>query len=281
MTSLARRHRERIAAEQLAEHQGAVAKAGQAPEIDESSPEAREYASLKAKLYANLRTLQDIQSHEDRQPKKREFAAEFAPWIQGVILAGVEGKATQDDIVALNLVWAIDYEDYDYAIVLATHVIRHGLVLPEPYKRKPACLIAEEIAEAALKPESTVTHKQLLATLVITLKSDMPDPVKAKLAKAIGRSFAAQAEAFDPQADNAVAGGKQALLTSAVDYLKRALLLDSKAGVKKELETLERKLADAGGRSIEQSTVLTVESIAQEQTPAEGSAEETPPASAD
>jgi hypothetical protein len=72
-----------------------------------------------------------------------------------------------------------------------------------------------------------------LRTLELVNGADMPDPVMAKLYKAIGRSFARKADDFDPAADNAPAGGKAAYIEAALTTLSRALVLDRNIGVKR------------------------------------------------
>ena len=62
------------------------------------------------------------------------------------------------------------------------------------------------------------------------------------------KSFAKEAEAFDAAADNAVAGGKAGLTAAALDYAQKALALHKNSGVKKDIEQLERKLTELGGR---------------------------------
>lgn len=218
-----------------------ASRAAAAPTPD--SPAGREYAQLRVQLHDNLRELGEIQSHEARQPKKAEFAKAFAPWIDGVLEAGASSAAAQDEILVTNMIWAIDYQDFAYALRLGEHAIRHKLDLPERYSRSVGCFLAEEIAEAALAGSDQVDHVQLVQLRELVAEEDMPDQVRAKLFKAIGRSFAAKAEAFDPAADNAPAGGQAAFTEEAVTNLKRALDLDEKAGVKKDIEKLERNLA--------------------------------------
>jgi hypothetical protein len=77
-------------------------------------------------------------------------------------------------------------------------VLRHGLTLPERYKRTAGTLIAEEVAEAGLTLPSTVDLATLQRVEALTAATDMPDQVRAKLKKAIGLAFKAAAEAFDP-----------------------------------------------------------------------------------
>jgi hypothetical protein len=93
----------------------------------------------------------------------------------------------------------------------------------------------------SLAQAEAVDHDTLVQTLALVTGADMPDPVMAKLMKAIGRSFARKADAFDPAADNAAAGGKAAYVEAALAALARALALDRAIGVKKDIERLERQ----------------------------------------
>lgn len=223
----------------------AMPEAPQAPAAD--TPEGQEYAVLRVLLHENLRQLSDIQSIEARNPKKAEFAKAFAPWIEGVLLAGMEGKASQDEILIQNMIWAIDYRDFDYALQLGEHALRFNLVLPDRFNRTVACFLLEEIATISLDHAELVTHDTLLTVATLTRDYDMPDPAKAKFMKALSRSFARKADDFDPAADNAPAGGKAAFVDAALSAAKRAFDLDRNVGVKKEIERLTgqlRKLSD-------------------------------------
>lgn len=234
--SLARRHRERHAAAALA---GVAIAAASARPV----PEATEYELMLAQLGEDLRALSNIQSVERKIETKRQMISRYDAWIEGALRAGANGgQAAQDDIVTTMLVWHIDTASWIMALQLGVHVLTHGLTLPERYKRTPATLIAEEIADASLADVNAVDHGTLIATHGITERHDMPDQVRAKLHKAIGRKLMQEAADFDPDAENAVAGGKGALLDAALEALQRALKLDEKSGVKKDIESLEREL---------------------------------------
>jgi len=213
-----------------------------APEPDKSTAAGQEYAALRVLLHDNLISLADTASIEARNPMKAEFAGAFTDWIEGVLEAGEQGSAVQDEILLTNMVWAIDYRDFDYALRLGAHALKFNLVLPERYKRTVACFLAEDIATVALAQHEVVPLEQLLQVLALVEGADMPDPAKAKLHKAIGRAFRSKADAFDPSADNAPAGGKEAFAAEALEHLKRALALDNNAGVKTDIRDLERQL---------------------------------------
>lgn len=239
MFSPALRHRQKI----LAAQSGSSLPLRKTPSEPKADTNAgQEYAALRVLLHDNLLTLSEVASIEARNPMKAEFAKAFSPWIEGVLAAGEQGQAAQDEIVVTNMVWALDYRDFDYALRIGAHVLKFALVMPDRYKRTAACFLAEDIAVTALAQHELVSLDQLMQTLTLVEGADMPDPAKAKLHKAIGRAYDRKAADFDPAADNAPAGGKAAFITEALTHLNRALTLDIDIGVKTDIKRLEAQL---------------------------------------
>ena len=222
------------------------------PEPDAASAEGQEYALLRVLLHDNLRSLEQVQSIEARNPLKADYAKAFAPWIEGVLISGEAGKAAQDEILVTNMIWAVDYRDFAYALRLGAHAIAHHLILPERYKRSVACFLAEDIAELSLAQSDLVAHDHLLTLLTLVEGCDMPDAVGAKLHKALGRSWWRKADAFDPAAGSAPAGGKAAWLEQAHTHLQRAFALDKSVGVKSDLKSLEKQIRDLAAEAARQ-----------------------------
>lgn len=232
MFSPALRNRQRILARQPA---GKPANA--APAMPTTGPVASEYQLLLAALGQDLNTLRNIESVERKIEAKRGMVGRYMPWITGAI----EGDTgAQDEVVVTILIWLIDLADWSTALDVARYVLAHGLQLPERYSRKPATLIAEEFAEAGLRNPPEIDLATLQAVHELTAGADMHDQVRAKLHKAIGLALAARAEAYEPEAESGVAGGKAALIGAALAELSRALALNSGAGVKKLIEKLGR-----------------------------------------
>lgn len=240
VTSPFRRHQQHVRGIMSGAH---VRNASRVAEMPNDTPAGQEYAALRVLLHDNLRVLSDIASIEARNPRKREYAAAFSDWIEGALLAGEQGKASQDEILITNMIWALDYRDYDYALRLAAHAIRFDLAMPQRFRSQPTGFLAETIADTSLAQKDSVSHEQLLATLQLIEGADMLDLVKARLHKAIGRSWERKAEAFDPTADTAPAGGKAAFLTEALNHTNRAYELDHNVGVKDDIKRLDRHLA--------------------------------------
>lgn len=237
--SPALRHRQR----KLAALAGATALTAPAmlAEPDPRSESGQEYAVLRAVLHDNLRKLQDVESHEARIPMKRDFMTEFAPWIEGVIEAD---KPVQDEVLMTCLVWSIDCGDFANALILGRFALKHGLTMPERYNRTTACFLREDIAEIALAEPVKVPHEIMVEIDQLTRDADMPDAAKAKLDKALGRSWLAKAESFDPSDETGPAGGAAAFASQGLEHLQRAKKLNAKAGVVKDIERAERMLRE-------------------------------------
>lgn len=202
---------------------------------------ASRYEMMLAGLGQDLARLKIIQSVERKIEAKRGMIDKYRPWVDGILSAD---NPAQDDIVATMMVWAIDIGDWPFALRIAEHVVRNDLEMPARFSRTAATLIAEEVADAGLKSPAMVDLHSLLEVHDLTADADMHDQVRAKLEKAIGTALMAQAESFDAEAESAPAGGRQALLQSALERLRRALALNRNSGVKKSVEKLERELRD-------------------------------------
>jgi len=251
MTSLARRTREKKLAAMLGTSAPGSASGVAAP-MPETGKQVSEYNNLRASLDNDLREISDIQSIEARNPVKVKKMASYIDWVSGAIDAGKDqdgkpGTAVQDEIVVTMMIWAIDVGAYELGLEIAEHCLKHGLALPERYNRSLGCFVAEQIAEQALAADSEVPLAALVLTDTLTDKADMPDQARAKLMKALGRGYLDAAENFDAESDNAVAGGKPALATAALNHFKRALALNTKSGVKTNIRDTEKMLKDLGG----------------------------------
>lgn len=256
MTSPALMHRQqKLARLSTRAHMDAMARqarGGTAVPMPEEGPVATEYQSLLAQLHDDLRVLHNIQSVETKIAKKPALLAKYRPWVAGALDVAEGDAAPQDEIVVTAMIWAFDIADWSFALDIADHCLAHGLALPERYNRTLACLVVEEIAEAAIKTTGSVPHDVLERIRTIATDHDMPDQVRAKFFRALGESWAAKAESFDATSDSAPAGGKPAMVDAALTELRRAVSLNAKVGVKKLIEQLEReakRLAEAAGQT--------------------------------
>ena len=215
------------------------------PAMPTDGPVASEYQLLLAALSADFTTLSNTESVERKVEAKCEMIDRYRPWLEGALQAQ---EPAQDEIVGTMTVWSIDIGDWELAYNLAAHMLTHNIPLPERYRRKPATLIAEEVAAAGLTTPPTIDYEWLAGFDKLTADCDMHDQVRAKLKKAMGLALVARADSFDPTAENQRAGGRIALIDAALENLNRAKALHEGVGVKKLIERLEsdrRKLAEA------------------------------------
>lgn len=105
-----------------------------------------------------MNRLSQIQSTAAKIEAKREMIGKHLPWIEGAMTAEAAG---QDEIEDNMTAWAIDTDQCDLAFRLSQHILPHDLALPERSKRKPATIIAEQVAEARLAPALTITRDWL------------------------------------------------------------------------------------------------------------------------
>jgi tetratricopeptide (TPR) repeat protein len=215
MTSPARRHFERVSAAL------AAADAGEAPMQGEA------YELMQAALFEDYRLLKSTQSMERKAEIKREILPKYAEYITGVLEAG---QGAQDDVLMRVMLWRIDAGDLAGAIAIAKYATKHGLTPPDQFERGTAAIIAEEVADQALKQldeegaDTTALLVHLVDVEALTRDADMHDQIRAKLHKALGYACRATGQLDDAQ-----------------HQLERALALNDRIGVKKDLERLERE----------------------------------------
>jgi len=189
---------------------------------------ANAYELMLYKLAEDKRRLKDVQSMERKAEVKAQLLPEYLPWIEGVLQGG---SGRQDDVLMTVFVWAIDIGNFDLALRIVNYAILHGLTMPDQYKRDVTCVLAEEIADHALKQDEAglvALQPHIAQALGATAKCDMPDEVRAKLLKANGYALRAAGD-----------------LPKARDYLTRALQLHDRVGVKKDIERLETAIKNS------------------------------------
>lgn len=207
-----------------AHYQQAMAAAQQPENTDHPRDKnaANAYELMLAKLAGDKRRLKEIQSLELKAALKLTLLPEYADWIAGVLESD---NGRQDDVLMTVFVWAVDAGQFATALDIGEYALRHNLVMPDQYQRDVPCVLAEEIADFALKiPEDQllVLHPYLDRAIELTDGKDMPDQVRAKLYKASGYAMRADGE-----------------LARARARLVRAFELFDKVGVKKDIERID------------------------------------------
>lgn len=217
--------------------------AGERSDSDMAGP----YGQMLLQLTEDKRKLKALQSTEAKVALKAELLPAYVDYVDGVLQASREtGEALQDEVLMTVMVWRIDAGDFMGALTIADHAFAYGLNLPPQFNRTTACLVAEEIADSALaaQGEARIPVGVLELTAQLVDGRDMPDQVRAKLLKAQAEEMAWLAD--HPPEGHGVAGWRPNHLQEALDLYNRALKLNSKVGVKKEVERLERELKKEG-----------------------------------
>ena len=189
---------------------------------------ASEYEKMLFLLARHQKNLKGVQSMEQRAAMKREYLADYLPWIEGALTAGT-GK--QDNVLMTWLVWAIDCEEYPLALRIAEYALHQDLVLPEQFNRTVPTLVAEEFADAAKKAlqlqQATFDVELLQRVAELTEDKDMPDQSRARLYREIGLLL------------------KDTNQAAALAAMEKAWSLDDKIGLKTEVNKLRKALGKA------------------------------------
>ena len=199
------------------------------PEEPPSAGHATAYELMLAKLASDRRRLKQLQSLTRKNEVKKELLPDYDAWVLGAL----EGnRGGQDDVLVTVMVWRFDTGDFTGGLQIAEYVFRHGLSLPDNYKRTPGTLIADEIADAALAAFAAghgFALDVLVTTEALVHEADMPDEVRARLVKAIGLALEADGQ-----------------LEAALAAFERALVLHDRVGVKKDIERVKRTIKNSG-----------------------------------
>lgn len=211
MTSPAQRHMMRVSASQAAQREQAPLR------------HATAYEQMLVKLAEDRRTLKNIRSNERKAEKKRELLPFYAPWVAGVL---ADGRGAQDDILMTVMLWRLDAGDIAGALEIAPYALKYGLT--SDYRRTTPYMLVEEVPLATLRLRDAgepVDLALLLTTLSLTDGADVPDMVRARLHKVTGLTLRDAGQSAE-----------------ALAQFQRAMQLDRNAGVRKEIERLERAL---------------------------------------
>lgn len=196
--------------------------------------------------------LKALQSIELRAHLKRELLPQFEAWVAGVVDAAQEAKAAdpafrapQDDVVMSVLIWRLDVGDIDHAVHLYAFARDHGWALPANFKRNLATFVVEEACDYANGELDAGRPAPLAALCVLEQlveKDDMPDEVRARLHKALGREFHRRADRPADEGAPVMGGQRRARLEKALAQLQRAFELDKQSGVKGDIGRVQKAI---------------------------------------
>lgn len=205
--------------------------AKQQPE-NENRQDMSGYEMMMAQLYQHKRMLKSIKSVQAKGIKKREILGDYIPYIQGALEAD---SGNPDEVLMTWLTWAIDAHEIDLALTLAEYGLRHGLKLPDRFQRSIDTVLVEEICDIEIKePEANLTDLDQMQRLYqMVHKFDMHDQVRSKLHKVMGLKLEEQW----PEA--------------ALEHLKLAVKFNDRAGVKKDINRIEKAIKESATEAVE------------------------------
>lgn len=211
-------------------------------------------------LVDDIRRLKDTKSVQAKIELKKQLLPAYTDYVNAIITTN---SGFQDDILLTIYVWFLDVGDFTRAIQVARYALKHSLVMPERYSRNVVDLLVEESADTVLKEPikpiwkrgaiANITDKpseyiEPLKTIIeLTKSSDMHDQLRSKIYKALGYLLAINAQ-----------------YAAALDQLNAAVLFNSDAGVKKDIENLQRiVLVTESDQSTEKSNETLGQTTAQ------------------
>ncbi len=200
------------------------------------------HSLLLIALGNDLNTLRNIRAMDGKIKAKADMIGRYAAWVRGAIDAGKDGNAIQDDIIGYVMIWALDLEQWDYALEIAMHMFKHDLSLPERFNNNVATLLVDEVADSQLKRQIDVPKPIIQKVVEMTMDEDITDQANAKLHRVLGDKLADDYENYDE--DNPPTGGRHGMLKTILKCYNNALKLNAKVGVKTEIKRFEKMLKD-------------------------------------
>lgn len=186
------------------------------------------YQLMMLKLAEDKRLLKTIESIQRKIEVKRDLLPYYSDWINAVLQ---HGTGNADNVLMTIMLWRCDVGDFRGALDIARYAFHHNLAMPDAHQRKPATVIAEEIADTAknmLSNDQPVDVELLKECLELTLPRDMADEVRAKLHRVMG-----------------LATEKSELLTDlefSLEQYREAIRLNEKLGIKMQIRNLEKEI---------------------------------------
>lgn len=194
---------------------------------------------IQAAFVEHQRKLKDIQSDELKGEYKARILDDFSGYIAGVLEADAGG---QDDMLTLLMLWHVDAGLFVKALTIAQYCFKHSLTMPQPlFKRTIGTVLVDEIVKAYIAGKMGTDATAILeCTIALTEKQDMPDPARGGLFKA--HAFELIGRKKDSSFNDTISleTAKQAY----TELSRAAELMPPYAGAKKELERLEKFIAE-------------------------------------
>lgn len=179
--------------------------------------------NVELRMFNHLNILKDMKSIQERIAKKAVWLPEYLGYIDGCLAVS---PAPQNTTLVHLMIWACDVNDFELAVRIAEYVVLNDMVMPEGYTRTTAEFVTEQCAEVFIDDMDLAIANASLIERIISLGEgeQIVDEVRAKIYRALGDAL------------------NQAQPMEAVTAYKNALRYNPKAGCKKDLDQLEKRL---------------------------------------
>lgn len=173
---------------------------------------------------AERRSISNIRSRARSAVAKGKAVLHYQAWIQTFIQSNNAVYEAENMFVWL-LIWKIDSGHWMQAVEMAAVALERGLLAPKGFERTLVETLVEDIVTAIHQKKQQVEQVKLLDRLAVLVRGhDMFDPITAKLYRARGIAY----KASHPE--------------KAKQYFLKALEIYPKAGVKRDLQSVNRQL---------------------------------------
>lgn len=182
------------------------------------------HALMQAAIEVDIARLKATNSHAKKDEiKETELLDKYRLYLKGIIDTGT---GEDNKVLVSNMIWAIDVQDFDWAMMLGDYATTHQLAAPEDFTRDVRNIFCGEMSAWALKEQkANRTAEPWLSTVFgMSRDWDLVDKITAELYRAMGQEI----EAEEP--------------AKALDYYQQALQADDGAGVKPAITRLEKQL---------------------------------------
>lgn len=192
--------------------------------------------NVELRMFNHLNILKDMKSIQERIAKKAEWLPEYQGYIDGCLAVS---PSPQNTVLVHLMIWAIDANEFELAVRIAEYAVLNDMVMPEGYSRTTAEFVTEQCAEVFIDDTNFAIANASLIERIINLGEgeQMVDEVRAKIYRALGDAL------------------NQAQPMEAVSAYKNALRYNPRAGCKKDLEQLEKRLRLSATESSPDATV--------------------------
>lgn len=204
------------------------------------------YQEMRMALQGDQGRLKMLKATERKVEMKANLFENYVPYIDGILETRPN---VQDDVLATMLVWAVDINNYDYALDIMEYMLQAKINMPDAFERSVATFVYEQVALKQIDLLSAEEDEPFNLDVLLKLEQllhqekkfpenalDMVDQVKARFLVALGR---AELKTINGKTPNDLA-----LAKSAKEHLETAIRLDDRCRGKKDRDSANKLITD-------------------------------------